>query len=210
MLGTERPSHQRPDVVEIHRAIGGYVTAFSEVVAVLRQGIDIFLAPIDVKYRRPDPLLEILFAQMTADPIRAAFFAISSQVGDLNDDDRSIRKALQALVQHYIRLRNDIAHADWSVGWMVAETGASIPPAAYRVKVAKDGVEHTSLPYTPEQIAAEIAHLHYLRRALGIWATACRRRQVGDLPTRPSDLLSVYRTSEKVGTAVEVPSIPPK
>jgi hypothetical protein len=207
---SKRPAHQRPDVVEIHQAIGGYITAFSEVVAALRRGIDIFLAPADVMFRAPDPLLEILFAQMTADPIRAAFFAISSQVGDLNDDDRSVRKALQTMVQHYIRLRNDIAHADWSVGWEVADTGELVSPTAHRVKVAKDGIEHTSLPYTPEQLEREIGHLNYLRRALGIWARACRQRQVGDLSTRPSDLLSVYQTSEKVGTAVRVRSMSPE
>ena len=160
-------------------------------VATLRHGIDLFLASVDVKFRPPDPLLEILFAQMTADPIRAAFFAISSQVGDLNDDDRSVRKSLQTMVQHYIRLRNDIAHADWSAGWEVADTGELIPPTARRVKVAKDGIEHTSLPYTPEQLER-------------------RQRQVGDLSTRPSDLLSVYQTSEKVGTAVRALSTSPE
>jgi hypothetical protein len=207
---SKRPDDRRSDVVEIHQAIGGYITAFSDVVAALRHGIDLFLAPVDVKFRVPDPLLEILFAQMTADPIRAAFFAISSQVGDLNDDDRSVRKALQTIVQHYILLRNDIAHADWSVGWEVVDTGELVPPTAHKVKVAKDGIEHTSLPFTPKQLEREIGHLNYLRQALGIWIKACRQRQVGDLSTRPSDLLSVYPTTEKVGTAVRVRSKSPE
>jgi hypothetical protein len=73
---------------------------------------------------------------------------------------RSIRKALQAIVQHYIRLRNDIAHADWAVGWEVADTGELVPPAASKFKLAKDGIEHTSLPFTAEQLRREIDHLH--------------------------------------------------
>ena len=89
---------------------------------------------------------------MTADPIRGAFFAISSEVGDLNDEDRSVRKALQTIVQYYIQLRNDIAHADWSVGWTVADTGELIQPSAHKAKVAKDGIAYISLPFTPEQI----------------------------------------------------------
>jgi hypothetical protein len=36
------PYHMRPDAVEIHRAIGGYITAFSKVVTAMRHGITIF------------------------------------------------------------------------------------------------------------------------------------------------------------------------
>jgi hypothetical protein len=75
------PYYLRPDVMTIHRAIGGYITAFSEVVSTMRHGIDRFFTPAEVTFRPLDPLLETLFAQMTADPIRGAFFAISSQMG---------------------------------------------------------------------------------------------------------------------------------
>jgi hypothetical protein len=153
---SKAPYHLRPDVVEIHQAIGRYITVFSEVMATMRHGIGLFLGPTDAEFRPPDPLLETLFAQMTADPIRAALFAISSQVSDLNDGDRSIRKALQTIVQHYIRLRNDIAHADWAVGWEVVDTGELIPPAASKIKLAKDGIEHTSLPFTVDSSDARL------------------------------------------------------
>ena len=176
----------------------------------MRHGVSLFLGPADAEFRPPNPLLETLFAQMTADPIRAALFAISSQVGDLNDEDRSIRKALQTIVQHYIRLRNDIAHADWAVGWEVADTGELVPPAASKVKLVKDGIEHTSLPFTAEQLGREIDHLHQLTSLLRIWISVCRKRQVGDLSTRPSDLLYVYKTSEDVGTAVGVRDTSPE
>jgi hypothetical protein len=201
---SKAPYHLRPDVVEIHQVIGPYITVFSEVVATMRHGIGLFLGPADAELRPPDPLLETLFAQITADPIRAALFAISSQVGDLNDEDRSIRKALQTIVQHYIRLRNDIAHADWAIGWEVADTGELVPPAASKIKLAKDGIERTSLPFTAEQLRREIDHLHQLDMLLRIWINVCRKRQVGDLSTRPSDLLYVYKTSEDVGRAVGV------
>ena len=201
--------HLRPDVVAIHRAIGGYITTFSEVVAVMHHGIDLFFAAPDVTFRPLDPLLETLFAQMTADPIRAAFFAISSQVADLNDEDRSIRKALQTIVQHYIQLRNDIAHADWTVGWTVADTGEVIQPTAQKIKVTKDGIASTSLPFTSEQIGREIDRLHQVKKLIQIWANTCRKRQVGDVSTRPSDLLYVYKTNEEVGTAVGIRSPSP-
>lgn len=194
----------RPDVVAIHRAIGGYITAFSEVVSTMRHGIDRFFIPADVTFRQPDPLLETLFAQMTADPIRGAFFAISSQVGDLNDEDRAVRKALQTLVQYYIQLRNDIAHADWAVGWEDADTGEPDQPRAHRTKVGKDGIIHTALSITAEQIELEIGHLNQVRRMLSIWASECRKRQTGDMSSRPSDRLYVYKTSEAVGTAVGI------
>jgi hypothetical protein len=202
--------HLRPDVVEIHQEIGRYITVFSEVVTTMRHGIGLFLGPTDAELRPSNPLLETLFAQMTADPIRAALFAISSQVSDLNDEDRSIRKTLQTIVQHYIRLRNDIAHADWAVGWEVVDTGELVPPAASKFKLAKDGIEHTSLPFTAEQLRREIDHLHQLNRLLRIWINVCRKRQVGDLSTRPSDLLYVYKTSEDVGRAVGVRDTSPE
>ena len=49
------PYHLRPDVMAIHRAIGGYVTAFSEVVSTMRRGIDRFFTPPDVTFRPPTP-----------------------------------------------------------------------------------------------------------------------------------------------------------
>ena len=40
MPDSKQPAHQRPDVVKIHQAIGGYITAFSEVVgSQLRGGL---------------------------------------------------------------------------------------------------------------------------------------------------------------------------
>ncbi len=210
MPGSELPYHMRPDVVEIHRAIGNYITAFSQVVATMRHGIDLFLAPKDVEFRLPDPLLETLFAQMTADPIRSALFAISSQVADLNDPDRSIRKALQTIVQHYIQLRNDIAHADWAVGWVIADTNEVIQPTAHKLKVVREGIEQTSLPFTAQQLEREVSHLHQMDFMLRIWIDVCRKRQRGDLSERPSDLLYLYRTSEEIGTAVGVRDTSPE
>jgi hypothetical protein len=207
---SELSYHLRPDVVKIHLAIGNYITAFSQVVAVMRHGIDLFLTPADVEFRPPDPLLETLFAQMTADPIRSALFAISSQVGDLNDPDRSIRKALQTIVQHYIQLRNDIAHADWTVGWVIADTNEVLQPTAHKIKVVRDGIEHTSLPLTSEQLEREVGHLHQLDRMLRIWIDVCRKRQRGDLSIRPSDLLYLYRTSETIGMAVGIRDTSPE
>jgi hypothetical protein len=55
---SKRPYHLRPDVVEIHQAIGGYITAFSEVVATMRHGIDLFLTPMEVEFWVSPPSVE--------------------------------------------------------------------------------------------------------------------------------------------------------
>jgi hypothetical protein len=197
--------HLRPDVIEIHRAIGGYITTYSELVAAMRYGIHQFLSPPDTDewHHPPNPLLDILFNQMTADPIRAAYFAISSHVGDLNDADRTVRNALQGLVQYYTSLRNDIAHADWSVGWALADSDEPVLPTAHKIKVSKDGISNIQLALTAEKIGKEINHLGMLTSLIRTWAEACRRRQQGDKSRRPSDLLEVY-ASPTVGKAVRL------
>jgi hypothetical protein len=194
--------HHRPDVIEVQRAIGGFITAFSEVVVSMRRGIESFLLPAGQEWMPGNAIPEILLAQMTADPIRAAFFAISNEVADLNDADRAVQRALQNLVQHYISLRNDIAHADWSVGWEDVETGEWVNPFARKVKITKAGLRTSRVPFDANDLHREVGHLYQLRRLLDVWGEVCRRRQVGNLDQCPSDLMNVFRTREAVGTAV--------
>jgi hypothetical protein len=204
---TTRPYHLRPDVIEIHRAIGGFITAFSEVVARMRRQMELLISnaegstPAAQSAVLPgNPLLAILFDKMTADPIRAAYFAMASSVGDLNDADRSVRNALQGLVQYYIAMRNDIAHADWSVGWEVADSGDVVLPMAHKIRASKDGAEVARLPFTATSLGAEVVHLHYLAGLIGVFGDVCIERQLGG-EKRPSDLLVVYRAMD-VGKAV--------
>jgi len=150
------------------------------------------------------------FAQMTVDPIRAALFAISSQVGDLNNEDRAVQKVLQGVVQYYTQIRNDVAHAEWLVGWELSDTDDQVPPTAYRIKVTKHGTEGRWLPTTPEQLERQAGHLHYLDNVFRTWINECRKRQVGDLSTRPSDHLYVYSTNDAVSRAVGIRGTQPE
>ncbi|MRH92917.1 hypothetical protein GFY24_36805 [Nocardia sp. SYP-A9097] len=66
--------HEEPSVVQLHRAIGGYVTIFSELIAQMRRDITTYFEPVTVEHSLAgNPLLDVLFASMTAKPIVEAF-----------------------------------------------------------------------------------------------------------------------------------------
>lgn len=191
--------HEQPDVVWLHRTIGGYITAFSELTAIMRVQINDYLAPVEQEYPPQNKLLDVLFASMAAKPIADSFFSLSTAVGDLDESDAQIRRQLRRCVDQHIVFRNDIAHAEWSIGWENADTGEVAPPAAFRIKTMGGVPQISNVAITANGIATRINELNRLRRSVMLYGTVCRSRQRGDT-VRVSDRLAL-------GTA-EIGSIP--
>ncbi|OBC00505.1 hypothetical protein A5785_19105 [Gordonia sp. 852002-50395_SCH5434458] len=123
--------------MQLHRAIGGYVTVFSELISTLRTAIHAFLAPVDKPIVMGDDRLDILLATMTAKPMSDAFFGLAMHVASLDADEQRILNALRRDVADQVAFRNDLLHSEWSVGWVDNETGEPVAASALRIKTVE-------------------------------------------------------------------------
>ncbi|GIG26905.1 hypothetical protein Cde04nite_31490 [Cellulomonas denverensis] len=174
----------------LHRSIGGYITMFSEMTASMRQQIGAYLAPVDVEFPISDRLLDVLFASMTAKPIVDAFFSLSTEVGKLDADEAAIRNQLRRRVNEHLAFRNDLAHAEWSIGWQDADTGERLPPAALRIKSSEGVPRLQDVGISSQVIGSHIDEVNQLRRLVMVFGRCCRARQRGH-DVRLFDLLAV-------------------
>lgn len=180
--------HNRPDVVELHRVMGGYIETFSSLITSMRQSIGLYFAMADDRSARP--LLDIMFSTMTAKPISDAFFAMSTHVAELDGGEVTVRNSLRKRVEGHIGFRNDLVHADWSVGW-IDDNYQPLPNAAYKIKSRSGVPTISSLDIGTEEIMEQINDLIDLVTRIVAFGTACRQSQLGR--GRVSELLAASR-----------------
>lgn len=202
------PPHygERPDVAALHRAIGQYITAFSEVVVELRRGIGRFLHADEAGeplWWHPPPQLAVLLDRMTAGPLGSGYFAMSGTVAELSDADRAVRDALLRIYSACVALRNNIAHADWDVGWADATSGEIVVPRAVKTRVSKDGPEPVALAIDASLIAEEALKLHVVTRSIRAFTESCLALRSGDSDARPAVALRIYESVPPAGQWVE-------
>lgn len=174
----------------IYHYIGVYIVEFSSIVSLMRQFISSFMSP-DKMHKR-NPMLDSVFDKMTADPIRTAFFAICREYAHLEGEDERIRAVLNAHVQRMTERRNEIAHADWHVGWIIADTDEVVPPTATKIHLAKEGTRH-EVVFNANKLINLIAEIDILRKSLMHFGYTCISRHSGDLSVRPSDILEISK-----------------
>ncbi|GKT33850.1 hypothetical protein ADUPG1_007539, partial [Aduncisulcus paluster] len=110
----------------------------------------------------------------------------------------AVRNTLRRKVQEHVSFRNDLVHADWSIGWVNDDTDEDLPASAHKIKT-KDGVPTMSeLGITTNEIISRINDLQGLYRQVNVFGTACRARQRGE--GRVSDVLEAVPASAGGGT----------
>lgn len=200
----EMPYHLRADVAAIHRSIGHFITAFAVLDRDLRLALaNFFSGEADALAFDPEatgPLLDILLDRMTAGRLQSAFLAMSSAVAELDEADREVRDVLGSMLRFFVRLRNNIAHAYWDVGWEDAETGEPVLPSARVVRVSKDGPAPQVLDsMDADRIEREASRLHTVGRLVRIYVESCLALRAGDASARPSRRLRIASTGEPIG-----------
>lgn len=180
--GTRTPArgyHEKPSVIQLHRVIGGYITTFSELIKLLRTGISEFMSDPAEEKPLPNPLLDVLFATMTAKPIADAYFGMATAVGKYDESDKAMRGDLRRRVAKHIQFRNDLAHSDWEVRWMYADTEEPVPPAAYKMR-SVDGIPQLQrLDINTNEIVRNINDLQELSGLIRAFTLMTRWRQAG-------------------------------
>lgn len=169
-----------PRVAQLHQALGGYFETYSIGLATMRHAVEDFLSfPAMARFKR-NPLFDVLFAGMTAKPLADAFFSMCTIAGSLNGSDLKIRNALRANWTDHTAFRNDLAHAEWNVGWETMD-GKPVPPSAMRIKV-RDGLPTlTNLAIDTNDIIHRINDLQRTNDLLRAFSGACQERQAGEV-----------------------------
>ena len=146
-----------PEVVELHRAIGAFTTTFSEMLANMRRATIAYFEEDDYPVRGDRArLFDSIYATMTAKPISDSFFASSRVVAHFDAADEAILKTIRKTVSEQVEFRNDIAHADWSVGWQTHPEGEKLPPSAHKVRSVSGIPTHKNLGITMELFTERI------------------------------------------------------
>jgi hypothetical protein len=187
--------HEDPKVIQLHRVIGGYIAIFSELISGMRYQMYRFLAESEGNPFSQSPLIEILFANMTARPLTDSFFAMCLEVAPLDEREIAIKRALQSWTQRHISIRNDIAHADWTIGWAVVDTNEPVPPTAAKTRMAGGRLVREQLPLDTSDIIQHINDLEHLKVATAAFGQSCDSMRTGH-DNRVSELLETYDVPE--------------
>jgi hypothetical protein len=116
MVSIPRPDYEG----ETYRAIGHYVVQFAALIDVMRSEL---AEHLNGSEPQANPLPYIVMGEMTAQPIANSFFGACREVAELNAEDELVAKVLSSRVSAEIKVRNDIAHGDWTVNaWRFGRT----------------------------------------------------------------------------------------
>lgn len=165
--------------MRLHQALGGYFESYSIGLATMRHTVEGFLAfPSSDPFHR-NRLFDVLFAGMTAKPLADAFFSMCTIAGALEAYEIKVRNTLRATWTGHTTFRNDLAHAEWNVGWETMD-GEPVPPSAVRVKM-RDGLPTLSnLAVDTNDIIEKINDLVVVNAVLREFGNSCRKRQEGE------------------------------
>jgi len=180
----------------IYHMIGIYIAEFSGIIAILRHGIIAMI--LDESQRLERSRVDAVFEKMTADPIRTAFFSMSADLSELDVEDCKLRDIFNKTVQRLTERRNEIAHADWHIGWMDAHTREMIEPTATKIYASvKQGVS-VKMVYDFKKLDNLVREVLIAQRVAVHFTEVCICRARGDLSRKLTDLLMV-ESSEDYG-----------
>jgi hypothetical protein len=145
-----------------HRALGRYVTVFSQLVLTMR---DMMVRHLGRPQEKPR-IAELAFGGVTAEPITNAFFAMSRMLMNHEADELKTAAKLRSEVTDALSLRNRILHGDWYIGYWSTTGGDPSPP-----KLVAPWVEHvvpsrTKNPFAPVEVNLDQESDHLERLAL--------------------------------------------
>jgi hypothetical protein len=146
----DRDKH-RQETDDAYRAIGRYIVVFSELVRMMRMETADFVGGSGRWL-----LVDIILGEAQAKPITDAFFGMCRHAADYTKPEGKVASALKKGVMRTITDRNDIAHGDWHVGYVLhdAENKAhtTMPPYLRRIHPTREAGAYKNRELTVQEI----------------------------------------------------------
>ena len=163
-------SQERDDA---YRAIGRYVTEFSQLIRVMRVAVAEYVADDPAQMDIP----EMMLGDQPAQSITNVFFGVCREVGNLDVHENKVWSRLRQEVSEITEERNNYAHGDWIVG----EAGFTLPAT----------LPATFLALDPKLLRIRAARAEGPRKMLTV--------AVADLDAKTDNLLRVLRRVHEFG-----------
>jgi hypothetical protein len=159
-----RDLSNREQINDTYRAIGRYMVAFSLLERSMRWGLQSGLK---------NKLSRVVLGEMTAYPLRDAFFGSCRTVCDFDEVEQAVASRLRARVTEEIERRNFIAHAEWLVGYTEGDKPGMATPQRHRNKPMRAEGSHESVEETAEDLDKHSEALGQLTNYLHEFGQMC-------------------------------------
>ena len=127
----------------LYQAVGRFAVEFEHVCFAMRH---IVMNVLDAQGLNDPKVINIILAELTAEPLRSLTGALIAETSALSKQDEKILSKVLADVQTLTRDRNDVLHSTWFIGWY--GTGAGDFSNAPGVKPKRSGKGDASLSRT--------------------------------------------------------------
>ena len=172
--------------------------------------------------QRPDdpPLLaDFAFGAATADSISTAFFGMCQLLLPHEEDERKTAVRLRNLVGEEVKLRNDVAHGDWYIGWISHPGGSAEPqlkpPWVERIKPTRNKGPMESISEDLDARSEKLEELTQFLREYGLVCFGVHGRQLAGQSLGVRDVVCLVDSQPAYGPkavgwheASQVPSRP--
>ncbi|HQU16819.1 MAG: hypothetical protein B7Z66_14235 [Chromatiales bacterium 21-64-14] len=120
----------------LYQAVGRFAVEFEHVCFAMRH---IAMNLLHAQGLKNSKVLNIIFAELTAEPLRSLTAALIAETCQLSSQDEKIVSKVLADVQTLTRDRNDVLHSTWFIGWYGTETGDFGQAPGIKPKRSKKG-----------------------------------------------------------------------
>jgi len=118
---------------DLYAALGKFAVEFEHICNYLRL---IIMAILNNEGLRNEKVMQILLADLTADPLRAQVMSLVAETQGLSDAEIENINNILNRVQNLTKTRNDVLHGTWYIGW--AGVGDNEFTAAPGIKIKRN------------------------------------------------------------------------
>lgn len=122
---------------DLYAAIGRFAVEFEHVCHRMRV---IIMTILGKEGLANDKVMQILLSEQTAEPLRGVVVSLIYETQTLSDTDRKIVHKILKEIQDLTKLRNDVIHGTWFIGWVSSDDTEFTDALGIKFKKDKDGV----------------------------------------------------------------------
>lgn len=130
---------------DLYAASGRFAVEFEHVCNYLRQ---VILAILFKEGLGNENVMQILVADLTAEPLRSLVLSLISETQHFSEPERTIVNKILNPIQDLTKTRNDVLHGPWCIGWAShKDTECTVAPGI-KYKENKDAVATKTFNWT--------------------------------------------------------------